>query len=79
MNKKRIALECLIESLAYMAMALLVFLAAMLWSNTLPWWVYVIACLALSALMAWVNYLGKVYGYGFDEDDEEDSEEDDGE
>lgn len=74
MSKMRIAFESFAESLAYMAMALLTFFAGQFMPEFLPWWVYLIGCIVLCLLMAWLNYMGKVYGFGFDEEDEDDEE-----
>lgn len=71
MSKLRIAFESFAESLAYMAIALFTFFCAQFFSDVFPWWSFVVLSVVVCALMAWMNYLGKVYGYGFIEEEED--------
>ena len=72
------ALDSFVVSLFNMAFALLTFLCIQLLDDFFPWWVYVVLCIVVCAFMAWMDYLGKTYGYWFD-DSEEESEEENGE
>ena len=74
MNKLQIALESFIESLAYMLVALMVMICARYLSDVVSWWMPVVFCVVVCLAMAWLNYSGKVYGYGFDTDDDEENE-----
>lgn len=73
MNKFQIALDSFVESLAYMMIALMVMICAKHLSDVVAWWMPLVLCVVACIVMAWVSYLGKVYGYGFDADEEEEN------
>lgn len=74
MSKMRIALESFVECLAYMLLALLAAVCGKYLAGTYSWILASALCIGVCMLMAYMNYSGKVYGYGFD--DEGDGEED---
>lgn len=78
MSKMRIALESFVECLAYMLLAILSAVCGKYLSGTYSWIPAAALCIGVCALMAYMNYSGKVYGYGFDDaqKDEEDERND---
>lgn len=69
-SKLNIALDSIVESLVYMTCALLTFLCAHIFLEVLEWWMLVILCVAVTLVLAYTNYGGKVYGYGFEEEED---------
>lgn len=82
MNKLKIALNSIVESLTYMLMALMIMFSATFMKDIVSWWFAALFCLLASGLMAYINYSGKVYGFGFGfgfgAEEEENSDEDNG-
>ena len=65
----KIALESFVECLAYMLLALLSAAFGKYLAGTYSWIPASALCIGVCALMAYMNYSGKVYGYGFDADE----------
>lgn len=72
MNKLRIALESVLESLAYMLVALLTAAIGRAFPGTsIGETAALFLIFGVSGLLAYINYSGRVYGYGFEEGEED--------
>lgn len=69
MNKLYIAMGSFVECLAYMMVALLVMICAHYTAGIYGWFPPFMMCIVVCLLMTFLNYSGKVYGYGFDADE----------
>lgn len=69
-SKLSIALDSIVESLVYMTCALLTFLCAYICIDVLEWWMLVILCVAVTLVLAYTNYIGKIYGFVFEEEED---------
>lgn len=69
-SKLNIALNSILESLIYMTCALITFLCVHLFLEVLEWWMPVILCVSVALILAYMNYAGKVYGFGFEEEED---------
>ena len=71
MKNLRVALNSFIESLVYMVTALLTVFSADFMQDYIGWQMALGFCLLICVIMAVIKYGDKVYGYGFDEDNED--------
>lgn len=75
MNKLKIALASIVETLVFLLVALISVLTAFYMRSMVSWWQCALFFLVVAAILAWARYLGRVYGYGFEDDEFEEGEE----
>lgn len=78
MEKLKLAVFSVLESLVYMLVALMTAFAADTMWQEISWQMAAAFCILIALLMSYMLYANKTQGYGFI-DDEEDDEEEDGE
>lgn len=62
MEKVKVALIAVIESLVYMSVALLSAFCAMALNDFVPWWACMLVCLFVALYMSRVIYMERIYG-----------------
>ena len=77
MEKIKLAVFSVLESLVYMLVALMTAFAADFMRQEISWQMAAAFCILITLLMSYMLYANKTQGYGFIDDEEDDEEEDD--
>jgi len=77
MEKLKLAVFSVLESLTYMTVALLTAFAANFMWQEVEWWMAAAFCILIAIMMAYMLYANKTQGFGFMDDEEDGEEEED--